>query len=241
MYHIIYFRDLNHEDQSPISYQNVLRIPEVFVRIRQAQALLERKEDFVDLQRLLHLLSICELPDQRLSPDLWSKVTMILQLGLCDRYLKSQDRACLFVSHAHNDFVARVSCGLLSLEEALQQRSWQDGPVRQLSLFKPREYEGDAPVSYERITDGIKTAEGLMEYAHIYQVSQMVVIGPTEPLALSSHDFTETDWLLSEIANSAVLSDKIEVIESIDSDPLLFWFWRDYNKATSHKVISRDS
>ena len=235
MYRIIYFKEtisLNH----PTISQNVLRIPEVFVRVRQAQECLEKNEGLIDLRNLFYLLSIGEFPSQQEVPQsLWHKVITILQVGLCDRHLKSQHQIPIFMANAHNDDAAKISSGLLSVKNMLlnSQSFYTDteSGQRNLSLFQPiQTHDKKHTTGYQQINTVIKTSEDLSQYIQMYQMSQLIVIGPTEPVTVSEPCKSNTDWLLSEIANSAILSDKIEVIESIDLDPLLFWFWKDHNK-----------
>lgn len=246
---IVYFRDINALSH-PITCQNVLRIPEVFLRLREAQDIVEHGETLDEVKSLFYHLSIGEFPRKSIPNHLWHKMMTVIQLGLCDRYLKSQNQPPLFMAQILSCQAAQISSGLLTLKKMLQsphlpeqtcfyEGSKESRELHHLVLFKPIKDNGQ--ITYQQLSSHIKTSTDLIEYAQNHQISQMVVIGPAERLAVSSQDFQlEEDKWLSEIANSAILSDQIQIIESIDLDPLLFWFWRDYSKTVGREFLHKN-
>ena len=100
---------------------------------------------------------------------------------------------------------------------------------------------------YDCLTSGISHFKHFAEYITKHHISQIIVIGPnisrhsSQQNTLQAHNIKsietqiKQDWLLHEIATDKILKDNICVVESIDLDPLLFWFWRDYNKILRQK------
>ena len=245
MYRIVYFKDTKILNNLTIC-QNALRIPEIFLRIRQVSEQLEQMKISTNLKNLFHLLDIDESSFESSFKswdiDFWHIVMTIIQVGLYDRYLKSQAPPLAFVASS-NAYAAKISGRLRTIKDMITDLSnkhkstpfdFQNKIARNnLSFFMHNE----KTKKYNCLVSDMHEPEELFLYIEKYQISQIVVIGPSNLVHLSQNNMpqhqipSETDWLLHEITKSKVLSDKICIIESIDLDPLLFWFWRDCSKS----------
>ena len=131
-----------------------------------------------------------------------------------------------------------------TLQKKLKNSNSKNKESDSLSFFKYNEESQ----KYDCLTSHILNFKHFLEYTEKHYISQIITIGPNtlnnlpqKNISLKAHNIKNTevqikkDWLLYEITKNNVLKDNICVIDSIDIDPLLFWFQRDYNKILRHK------
>ena len=250
MYRVIYFKNTKNFHDFTI-YQNALRIPEVFLRLRQTLNELDKVKKF---KNLFHLLSVdedfFEQPSNKLkslNADFWHIAMTIIQVGLYDHYLKSQMRPFGFITPSSSDWAAKISGGLWTITDMIEnlqaRKKMKNSDSKRddntLSFFK---YNKESDKHDDLISD-IQDFKHLSEYIEKYHISQIIAIGPNISAHSSQRNVLQyqrpktqdKDWLLNEIKKSKFLSDNICVIESIDLDPLLFWFWKDCDKILRQK------
>lgn len=208
---------------------NVLRIPEVSLRVREAQTLLDQ----VDLPRLdLHTYISADDDTFLRNIKLKSLAAAIVQVGLYERALKYQTRK--------PDILAGNSNGDSALNVVAGRQNFQALVQRGLALMGPRSPEdavaqrpngleaapllaGLGLAEYEALTlqnSSVKTVRtGDMDFKKLMQVlideqgvDTFVTIGPCPPL------------VAKELVEHS--SGNITLLDSIELDPMLTWFWR---------------
>lgn len=203
---------------------NVIRIPEVVSRIRETQAIWDAvASEPLDLANFIAGEDEVFLRNIKLK----SFATALVQVGLLDRYLRQ---------HELPEFVIGAINGDSPLKVALKKNTFFDmvtespatGSVPEPQLRAVR--SDDLPVlsgvqiveyavfqrgsngDYERlVTSSRDVQQMLMELFEHCEVSKLTVIGPgTSVLGNRTADWTARD---------------VQVLESIDLDPMLSWFW----------------
>ncbi len=209
----------------------VLRIPEVTMRLREAQTVIDDLEvPEVDL------LSLLTSDDEHFfrNIQLKSLVSAIVQVGLFDRYLKTQTRPQFFVGNSNGDSAMLVCSGRQSFQEMVLNSPAVVGvrapssetvvplmtselPVLSgLSLTEFHALEvrtTDQGLTCVAVPGDSKELRKLV--ASLFQeqgMSRFVNIGPSNALC-------EADY-------RALSDGEIEAIDSIELDPHLGWFWQ---------------
>ncbi len=210
----------------------VLRIPEVTVRIRQAQSIFDQ----MGFERV-DLFNITASDDENFFRNikLKSLVAAVVQVGLFDRFLKTQRRPDFMIGNTNGDSAVLVCAGLQTFEELVCKSAALDtlrNPVERvvipfagepaplLSGISLAEYRAlrmgtsDAGlVRYEFLGDAAMDLRKITSQIHQNQnVNRFVQIGPVGG-ALTGQD-------------QNVESEDIESLDSIELDPMLGWFWR---------------
>jgi hypothetical protein len=205
---------------------NVLRIPEVSRRITQAQSVLDHMQEMpLDLQNFLGSDNEVYLNSIKLK----SLAAAVVQVGLYDRYLRFHPEPTYFVGNSNGDSSLMVSLEELSLEEMVMHSQALVGThsVVSLTLAKAPLLSGISLTEYavfrlERDDDArsivkpvaikqVNLNKILMELIDKHGVAKIVSIGP----GFSSLSGVESEFALRDI----------QVLESIDLDPMLSWFW----------------
>jgi hypothetical protein len=204
---------------------NVVRIPEVTIRIRQAQKILDTVEGAEPVDLLALVSSDDELFFKNIK--LKSLLAAIVQVGLFDRFAKSQRRPDFLVGTSNGDSAMKVCAGLLSFEEMV--RGGQEevktnvvelmaaAPAPLLSGVSLNSFGalGLAPneAGYQPVKADAMELKTVLSTLHAdFGVDRFINIGPTSALKGT------------EI--KALGSDEIETLDSIELDPMLAWFWR---------------
>ncbi len=236
-----------------------VRIPEVTLRIREAQRIL----DNLNVERI-DLMGSILVEDEFFSKNskLKEMLAAIIQVGLYDRLLKSQRAPDVLVGPAVGDSALMVCAGQISFEnfvtssevlgslrsrDAAPMPPVQDGilPIglaggiglplpaiqaplvlHSLMALNSTEYR-----AYVRAEDGgfIEIGQPVMDIkkllAEIVEhqlVQRFINVGPAA--LVSSQD-------CEQIAEQAG-TDEVTVIDSIDLDPMLNWFWKQMRPAS---------
>lgn len=211
---------------------SVMRIPEVTLRIREAQKILDQ---IPDLPRV-DLLSVISADDEFFFRNIQLKglVAAIVQIGLFDRYMKTQKRPEIMVGNSNGDSAMMVCSGrqsfrsMVETSQALATLRTSEVVVPMVALAMPllsgfllTEYhalemvvsaDGNL-IEYKPIQDSSMELKKLVSSLYFDQaVSCFIGIGPASILRCS-------DYRL-------IGDGEIESLDSIELDPMLGWFWR---------------
>jgi hypothetical protein len=209
----------------------VVRIPEVTLRLREAQRILDNVADVPKID----LLSIISSDDELFfrNIQLKSLVAAIVQVGLFDRYMKTQKRPDFMVGNSNGDSAMMVCAGRQSFQsmvessQALATLRTAEVVVPMVALAMPllsglslTEYHAlemklneSGMVEYKPVQGSSMELKKLVSSLHLeHGIARFVSIGPAS--ALRGSDYR-------------ILGDgEIESLDSIDLDPMLGWFWR---------------
>lgn len=204
---------------------NVVRIPEVSVRIAEAQEIWDR-EDRSSFNFYNFLVSEDEVFQGNIK--LKSLATAIVQVGLYDRYLRSFKRPKYLIGANNGDSPLAVAAGQKTLEElVVNSRACEmERPSSILQLAETPFLSGmsladyslyaysDEKGGFEPVIENDKSFDAVAREAIDEQnVKKFINIGPGNLLiSRSKEEFSLAD---------------IQILESIDIDPMLNWFWRE--------------
>jgi hypothetical protein len=211
---------------------SVLRIPEVTVRIRQAQSIL----DTLDLPKV-DLFNVIASDDELFFRNikLKSLSAAVVQIGLFDRLCKTQRRPEFMIGNSNGDSAMMVCAGLQSFDEMVRASQAADtAPAVSPTNLLPMSGIFAAPLlaglslTEFRAAEAVQTENGLvymllpeasMEIKKVAQtlhqdrgVNRFISIGPAGALRLADYKDLGTD--------------EVESLDSIELDPMLGWFWK---------------
>ena len=175
---------------------NIVRIPEVTARLREAQTLW----DWLHPERV-DLLNFLTFDDELYSvrPELGELAGLLVQLGLYDRYLKAYSRPLLLGGFAGYFSAARVALGQISLAEVIGEMPNRSSTRVADKVCLYRRYEND---EYAQVKPQISKFEGLLGVA-AEEADRLIVLGP----------------------GHADLKRNSKIVEFLAIDPELQWFW----------------
>ncbi|RME17309.1 MAG: hypothetical protein D6797_02775 [Bdellovibrio sp.] len=197
---------------------NVLRIPEVHIKIQEMQSLVDSLGSL-----RLSLFDFLQAEDAYFLRHLPLKCALstAIQLGLYERYLKRFRRPSFLISQRtfKGCSALRVIVGQTSLKEALYEKLplWdtpfpvmatkEENPGFDIYMWQEEKW---APVTLkqEELTSIYLVVQTLKEK---YGVSKYIHVGPGNHL-LNRSDETYRMW-------------DIQILDAIEQDPLLNWFW----------------
>lgn len=214
--------------------ENVVRIPEVRIKLEEAQSIWERH---VNQDLGFHQFICSEDATFFNNISLKSLCVAIVQIGLYDRYKKHFKTPQFLVGDARNDSALLVAAEKISLTDLIL-RSRAAGVVHPIESAAAREglpiLTGQAFAMYEVYAQNANAAEAAAEpfkatgmkemdlaklirnLYHENSVRKIVNVGPGQlQLGIPSED-----------AASDMMT-----LESIDLDPMLSWFWKELRKA----------
>lgn len=210
---------------------HVIRIPEVISRLRQAQEIWDRSgfPEF-DLANFIASEDRIFLGNIRLK----SLAAAVVQVGLYDRYIKHHRTPAFIIGNFNGDSAMKVVAGMISFEELVMQSNAfrVNKPIQTIQLADAPLLAGISLTEYGILKKTVKddketfekVEEASMEIDKIidllvdeYEVKKFINIGPGNTLLQKSPaDFSLRD---------------VQVLESIDLDPLLSWFWSNLKEA----------
>lgn len=219
---------------------NVIRIPEVSLRIGHAQSIF----DSMDLPRI-DLMSLMTSEDEHFFRNIALKglLAAIVQVGLFERYLRTQPKPEFLVGNTNGDSAMLVAAGRVSFEDMIktsqaiatirpaeQVHSLAVYPVPLLSGLSLTEYGAFEAKTNEQGVQGYEPLKNTsMELKKIISslhtdngVSLFVNVGPASLLRASDYRMVGTGDL--------------ESLDSIELDPMLTWFWRDLETLRSETL-----
>lgn len=218
---------------------SILRIPEVTIRIRQAQAIL----DTLDLPKV-DFFNVISADDDHFFRNikLKSLAAAVVQIGLFDRYVKNQRRPDFMVGNSNGDSAMLVCAGLQTFEDMVRGSQAVDtlkpqnvipmSPSEGLVLVAPPLLAGlsltefraleatqtETGLSYQVTGDGAMDIKKIVGALHTERgVERFINIGPAAAIRGSEYK---------------AISEDIESLDSIDLDPMLGWFWRGVRTGT---------
>lgn len=205
---------------------NVIRIPEVVMRIREAQRIWDTISNVsLDLANFVGSEDAVFLGNLKLK----NFATAVVQVGLLDRYLKTHALSEFVVGAVNGDSPLKVALGQMSffdmvseshvLTGTAQPRPTQDLPTTYglpllagVQLVEYAVYQRDEKGEYKRLPSETREVEKMI--AHLIDssdVQRLIMVGPGNSVfGKSIFELTERE---------------VQVLESIDLDPMLSWFW----------------
>jgi hypothetical protein len=211
----VVFAGSNSLDQISVRF-NVVRIPEVSIRLREAQSHIEAM-GVTDIDLASHITS-----DDSVFlkfPKLKAVCVAIVQVGLFDRAMKADLKAEFFVGVKAADSALNVASGKQTLKQLLANSgAFQAEELSMFTIIPVPMLSTVGMMMLEVIKkDGTELAVGnsdAKQVLHALQsqegITQFVNIGPVPLLSLAEQE--------------AVLG-SASVEDSIERDPVLGWFW----------------
>jgi len=202
---------------------NVIRIPEVVMRIREAQAIWDKVSPTpLDLANFIGSEDEVFLSHIKLK----SFATAVVQVGLLDRYLKTHKMPEYVVGAINGDSPMKLAMGQMSFFELVSESlatstSRPRTPVANaldlpilagVQLVEYAVFCRNADGEYERQLTEVREVERMIvELVDQHDVNKLVMVGPGNSVSGKKVlDLTSRD---------------VQVLESIDLDPMLSWFW----------------
>ncbi len=211
---------------------SVLRIPEVTVRIRQAQSVL----DTLDLPKV-DLFNVISSDDESFGRNikLKSLAATVVQIGLFDRFCKTQRRPEFMIGNSNGESAMLVCAGLQTFDEMVASAVASDSTpavsptnllpmsgifaaplLAGLSLCEFRAVEAtqtETGLVYTMLQDSSMEIKKIAESLHQDRgVNRFISIGPVGAMRLADYQTLGTD--------------EVEYMDSIELDPMLGWFWK---------------
>lgn len=215
----------------------VLRIPDVTLRVREAQRIL----DGMDLPKT-DLFNVIAADDECFFRNikLKSLTSAIVQVGLFDRLMKTQRKPDFLIGNSNGDSAMLVCAGFQTFEEMVSRSPALDTlkpsekvivmgaePAPLLAGISLTEYQAlGARPSADGKTEYVSVRDGLMDVKKVvsclyneHGVTRFINIGPAGVLRGSDYQ--------------SLGNDEIESLDSIELDPMLGWFWRNMRPQSS--------
>ena len=233
---------------------SVLRIPEVTIRIREAQAILDSME--VPRVDLFNVISSDDETFNR-NAKLKSLLAAIVQIGLFDRYMKTNRRPEFMVGAATGDSAMNVCAGLSTFGDmviASQAIGTLELAIERAAVVVPL----FAPLAAVEAAPLVEGRSSVTEYRALQLQSAVCASGAEVCYATvraEEHSEVATDikklvtTLYHELGATrfvsvgpgaamgsqdfelALGSEEVESLDSIEIDPMLSWFWRSNRRA----------
>lgn len=218
----------------------VLRIPDVTIRIREAQKIIDAGDS-----PKTDLLATISSDDEHFFRNIKMKslASAIVQVGLFDRMMRTQRRPDYMVGNSNGDSAMHVCAGKISFQEMVEKSQAleasraisQEGVVIPMALGATPLLSGLSLTEYSALHLQNR-AEGGQEYVPVSQNSMEL-----RKIIASLHQDQGTDRFISIGPASALRgsdyraigSGDVESLDSIDLDPMLGWFWRNVRPQAS--------
>ncbi len=220
---VVVFAGRNGVDFSEVR-TSVLRIPEVSIKIRQAQKAIDQ----MGLEQI-DLLAIANSDDAVLNKNSSIKIILssLVQLALFERSLRSQRKPSYLMASTQEPSVLDLIKGesiTTFVQRALATQAQQlsddvsSANVIQLNAEAAEDMtvvevniaENGALKSVNEVLKGSDAKKLFNELIEKMNVTKFVNIGPSNALASSNDEALES----------------VTVIDSIEADPILNWFWQ---------------
>jgi hypothetical protein len=197
---------------------NVIRIPEVVMRIREAQKIWDSLElPPLDIANFVASDDGVFLSHIRLK----AFATAIIQIGLLDRYLKTNPLPEYIVGLTNEDSPLRFVTGELSFFELVNQSALKAIP-RKLQSVNTTDLPILSGVQLAKFSAYRRRPEGayqVLEDANVTQMERLVD-------ALIAKNNVQSFIVIGPGNCVVKTSDSVGVRDSIDMDPALGWFWQ---------------
>lgn len=221
---------------------SVLRIPEVTIRIRQAQAVL----DTLDCPKV-DFFNVISSDDETFFRNikLKSLAAAVVQIGLFDRYVKNQRRPDFMIGNSNGDAAMLVCAGLMSFEDMVRGSQAVDTlkPQNVIPLGAPATTElvvqaapllAGLSLTEFRALEAVQTETGLTYQATGEGAMDIKKIVATLHAERSVERFINLGPAAAvRGADYKAISEDIESMDSIELDPMLGWFWASIRQTSS--------
>lgn len=223
---VVVFAGRNGVDFSEVR-TSVLRIPEVSIKIRQAQKAIDQ----MGLEQI-DLLAIANSDDSVLNKNSSVKIILssLVQLALFERSLRSQRKPSYLMASTLEPSVLDLIKGesittfvqkaLASQAQELNQEEVSANviqlnavaaePAEHMTVVEVNIAENGTLKSVNEVLKGSEAKKLFTELIEKMNVTKFVNIGPANALASSNDEALES----------------VTVIDSIEADPILNWFWQ---------------
>ena len=210
--------------------RSVIRIPEVSLRLRQAQEILD--ECLRARGESIDILNILSADDESFKNhlDYRGLLAFVIQVGLYDRYLRLAEESRFFISESNGQMAAEVCARSKTLAEVIEGllQKEMDQPRNENAvpqLTKGVTNKGYAFYEMNEEDDTFQSTnleiydlgEALEIVNERYGIEELVIIGPGDTI--------------TEPISQHMVRDRMRMSESIELDPLLSWFWSDIRRA----------
>jgi hypothetical protein len=202
---------------------NVIRIPEVVQRIREAQSIWDKIPTTpLDLANFIGSEDEVFLSHIKLK----SFATAVVQVGLLDRYLKSHKMPEFVLGAINGDSPMKVAMGQITFAELVSDSLAANQPKPRVPVANALDLPLLAGVQLVEYAIFVRSAEGgytrketevrelermIVDLVDEDEVNKLVMVGPGNSVSGKKIlDLTSRD---------------VQVLESIDLDPMLSWFW----------------
>lgn len=208
----------------------VIRIPEVSLRLREAQKIMDR----LDVSSIDLMTVICS-DDETFVRNLKLKslLAAVVQVGLFDRLMTSHRRPDFLIGNCNGDSAMLVCAGRISFADLIESS-------QALSSLRPAEKVVSLVPSPEPVLSGILLTEyqamefGLNEFGQPgYEPVLDGVMDLKKIIASLFHERGAVRFIsigpaamLRGVDYQNLCSDEVESMDSIELDPMLSWFWR---------------
>lgn len=222
----ILFNSLHSLDFQDVRF-NVVRIPEVSGRLKQAQNIWDQVGD---KSFNFHNLLLSEDSVFLSNIKLKSLVSAVVQVGLFDRYTKANKKPTYLVGVTNSDSAAKVCAGLQTFEDMIKESgaltvSRPTAPLQIASaepilagmkladygVFEKQTETAFAPI----VVDGRDLKRVIHKIVDELEVKKIVNIGP--------------GYNVSKLKDETLAAD-VQWLESIEADPMLSWFWNSMDR-----------
>lgn len=205
---------------------SVIRIPQVLQYLKNGQRILDRL-----IPEAPDLIQFMTSSDEKFwqHPNLRKLVIGLCQIGLYERYVKYHGKADCLLSVENVSGPIRVISGDLLLSEYIMDTYFAEEKQEDINL-------GEMPVlskgismpefhafsinddgNLEKLVEEKKRLdEILMELRDEHGVKQFINIGPGQSMSGNSL--------------ATLISKELNILESIDIDPMLSWFWQSVDR-----------
>jgi hypothetical protein len=228
----------------------VLRIPDVTARLREAQKILDAPVDGVELPKV-DLLNLLNSEDELFFRNikLKSLVASIVQVGLFDRFLKTQRRPDYFVGNSNGDSAMLVCAGRMSFEEMVFKSQALDTlkpleklaqpalapngaivlPMPTVAILPAPLLSGICLTEYQALKS-VAVEGGKFEGHSVFGDGIMdlkrIIAALHEEQGVTRFVSIGPAGAIRSSDYKTLGSDEIESLDSIELDPMLGWFWR---------------
>jgi hypothetical protein len=203
---------------------NVIRIPEVVARVREAQKIWDTLSGTpLDLANFIGSEDAIFLGNIKLK----AFASAVVQAGLFDRYLKNHAAPEFLVGVVNGDSALKYAAGSQNFFDLVAESpavsnvvparapSALPGDIPMLSGVHLAEYavfQRTAEGTYQRLElDARELDTMILDLVDRHGICRLVSVGPGNTLGKRAHDLASRD---------------VQVLESIDLDPMLSWFWQ---------------
>ncbi len=208
----------------------VLRIPEVSLKLQEAQQIWDRHYNHDSFAHSFSFHTFLASDDSTFFNNIVLKklCLSIVQIALADRYRRHFRSPECYIGNIQNDSALTVVCGRQSLAQFIMANSGvelpNDDEMSNLALLN-----GQALPRYQTFQREIVDTEDNEHFIPVCDPEMKL-------LAAIEHAIDEKDvrklihvgpGQLERFIVEALEPRELQIVESIDVDPMLGWFWRD--------------